>query len=576
MKHIIHLLTLLFLVPALYAAEDKLPLLLEEETLLVAYVDFARIDAAELVKNNRPIIEKVLGETGFYSPEMLQEFFPDENQRQAVEATIRDWDAISKLIAGGKAFLAMTFGIDDAYFVLRLRGLGFDVAYVAIPKTPKLNVAMLKSTFASSELGLRETGDFVLIAFKQQFGNEENQKHYAENFGPARVRPRGDFLEARKEVKNYPVQILYAVPDFAKKVLNDTKPFLDEPFDKINLAKLIGGVRYKAIGLDPAKPEVYAVAQAESELAAQELYFGGRAIFELGYAWWEKHLEEIAAKVTDEHDKRFFESLRTLLTWENLEKFQKTLIPKPQATRFAVRWDAATIQSGVESMTPLIAPMIQAPILASREAARRMQCTNNLKQLALAVHTYHDAHGVLPQPYTVDSNGKPLHSWRVTLLPYLESYALYEAIRKDEPWDSEYNKQFHDKMPVVLRCPSCRLGDAKSGTTYFMVVGEETFGQVPKPDAKKYTFSRVSDGTSNTIAIVERKEPVCWMAPVDIPQEVAYQGINQSNQGIGSFHRGGINCVFLDGSVQFISDTIELKILKACLTIAGGEAGWSF
>ncbi|MCL2304119.1 MAG: DUF1559 domain-containing protein [Planctomycetaceae bacterium] len=557
MKHI--LLTILLFVPSFCIADDKLPLLLEEETMLVTYVNFAKIDAAELVRNNRPIIEKLLSDTGFYSPEMLQELFPDENQRKAFENTIRDWDAIAQLVGGGKALLSLTFGIDEAYFVLNLRGLGFDVAYVALPKTKRLNVTMLRSSLEATEFRLRETNDFILIGLAEP-----------EDLGPMRLKSRPDFLEARKNVENYPVQILFAVPDFVRKVLADTKPFLREPLNKIDIAKLVGGLRYKAVGIDPVKPELCAVASATSELAAQELYFNGRAIFEIGFQVWEEKKDGYVPD--NEIERKFFERVKAISTWDNLERLRDTIIPKPQGTQFTVFWDAPTIRQAVENVTPLVAPMLEGSILGSRQAARRMDCVNKMKTLAIAVHNYHDAQGCLPPPYSADSGGKPLHSWRVLLLPYMEELALYEAIRKDEPWDSEYNKQFHDKMPVVFRCEENKLGYMKSGTTYFMVVGGETFGQPPQQDGKKYTFHRIIDGTSNTIGFVEGKEPVCWMAPVDIPQEIAYQGVNRSDQGIGSFHQTGANCTFIDGSVHFLSNSVDPKTLKALLTIAGGES----
>jgi len=85
-------------------------------------------------------------------------------------------------------------------------------------------------------------------------------------------------------------------------------------------------------------------------------------------------------------------------------------------------------------------------VFTSQEAARRMQCSSYSKGILLAFHNYSDTHGALPPLYTVDDEGKPLHSWRVLILPFLEQQDLYNQIRLDEPWDSEYNKQFHDRM----------------------------------------------------------------------------------------------------------------------------------
>src|SRR5687767_15769954 len=77
---------------------------------------------------------------------------------------------------------------------------------------------------------------------------------------------------------------------------------------------------------------------------------------------------------------------------------------------------------------------------APREAARRMQCGNHLKQIAIALHNYHDVYHCLPPAYTVDAAGKPLHSWRTLILPFSEQKALYDQIDLTKPWDDPANK----------------------------------------------------------------------------------------------------------------------------------------
>ncbi|MCL2116944.1 MAG: DUF1559 domain-containing protein [Planctomycetaceae bacterium] len=213
----------------------------------------------------------------------------------------------------------------------------------------------------------------------------------------------------------------------------------------------------------------------------------------------------------------------------------------------------------------LLLPAVQ----ASREAARRMQCTNHIKQIVLALHTYHDAQRCFPPVMTADANGKPLHSWRVLILPYIEQAALYEAIRLDEPWDSEYNSRFHNLMISAYQCPSAN-SPMPGMTSYSVVVGKECFFH--EPNAKN-GMAMIADGTSNTIAVVERAEPVCWMDPTqEITFEEACKGINVSSEGLGSNHTGGINAGFFDGSVQFISESVDLAVLRALFTRAGGEA----
>ena len=90
---------------------------------------------------------------------------------------------------------------------------------------------------------------------------------------------------------------------------------------------------------------------------------------------------------------------------------------------------------------------------SAREAARRAQCTNNLKQIGLAFHNYHEANGCLPPAAITDGSGKPLLSWRVALLPFIEASPLYSRFHLDEPWDSPHNLALLDPMPSSTPAP---------------------------------------------------------------------------------------------------------------------------
>ena len=112
----------------------------------------------------------------------------------------------------------------------------------------------------------------------------------------------------------------------------------------------------------------------------------------------------------------------------------------------------------------LLLPAVQ----AAREAARRIQCVNNLKQLGLAMHNYHDANGFFPQDSVDAKTGKPLLSWRVHLLPYMEEALLYQSFKLDEPWDSEHNIKLLDKLPKVFAPTRVK---AKAGETFYRGFG---------------------------------------------------------------------------------------------------------
>ena len=194
------------------------------------------------------------------------------------------------------------------------------------------------------------------------------------------------------------------------------------------------------------------------------------------------------------------------------------------------------------------------------------QCSLNLKALSVAFNKYKDDKGEYPPAWTTDPLGKPLHSWRVLILPYLDEEDLYNTIRLDEPWDSPHNRQFHTKMPTVFRCPAS-INATNSTTTYALVVGPDTFPEGPKAMKPE----DLQDAADATIQIVERKNPVCWMKPEEIPQDIALRGIG-IDKGLGSNHaRPGFHIVLFDSTSRYVPDTVSSSIFRGILTQRGGE-----
>ena len=207
---------------------------------------------------------------------------------------------------------------------------------------------------------------------------------------------------------------------------------------------------------------------------------------------------------------------------------------------------------------------------------------DNMKQLVLGLHNYHDVYKSLPSASTADKDGKPLHSWRVALLPYLGYAELYEKIRHNEPWDSEYNRQFYNQMPDVYR--SSYVSDehaeefANEGfTRYAVVTGKEAIFAGPNHWAG---FQRITDGTSNTVAFVLRNRAVCWMDPnSDVPFDLATLGFFVHPDGIGALTVPSnlsdlpvTPMAFADGRVDLVRTDLPQDYLRAILTCNGGEA----
>jgi prepilin-type processing-associated H-X9-DG protein len=213
----------------------------------------------------------------------------------------------------------------------------------------------------------------------------------------------------------------------------------------------------------------------------------------------------------------------------------------------------------------LLLPAVQ----AAREAARRAQCSNNLKQIALALHNYHDTYGEFPPAYFTDENGTPTHSWRVMILPFLESAPLYSQYSFDEPWDGPNNSQLAGQMPTAYRCASAPATSSNT-TGYMAIVGPGTAW----PGAQSQKIMQITDGTSNTILVAEvAGSQVNWMAPTDLDVTRLPMAINAAKDGtaISSHHPGGAQAAFADGSTRFLTETISPQTLQGLITAQGGE-----
>jgi prepilin-type processing-associated H-X9-DG protein len=230
----------------------------------------------------------------------------------------------------------------------------------------------------------------------------------------------------------------------------------------------------------------------------------------------------------------------------------------------------------------LVSPVIGIPGLLSldsrsRPVSRRSQCKNNLKQIGLALYNYHDKYGSFPPAYVADENGRPIHSWRVLLLPFLEQVPLYNRYRFDEPWDGPHNKKLADTILPIFNCPSGDHGGTgidSTMTNYVVIVGPATAWPENGPTALK----DFSDGPPNTLLVVEVANcGIHWMEPRDLHVGQMAPTINaKSGQGISSRHTGGANVLAADGSVRFIPESLSIEDLRAWLSAHAGDTAKDF
>lgn len=211
-------------------------------------------------------------------------------------------------------------------------------------------------------------------------------------------------------------------------------------------------------------------------------------------------------------------------------------------------------------------------VASVREAAARQQSANNLKQIGIAMHNYHDANGALPTGASYSKDGKPLLSWRVAILPYVEEQYLYEQFALDEPWDSPRNRPLVDKMPKVYAAPGVT---GKTNQTYYRIFhrkessgGRDGEGKPVFDGDMNQRFVRIDRGTSNTILVVEAAESVPWTKPDELPFPV--QGTMESQLGMSGKNRYTV--LMADGTVRiFTKGQVSDKALRDAITIDGQE-----
>ena len=217
-------------------------------------------------------------------------------------------------------------------------------------------------------------------------------------------------------------------------------------------------------------------------------------------------------------------------------------------------------------MLPCCAGMLLPAIQAAREAARKAQCSNNLKQIDLAMLNYESANRRFPPAGKTAGDGGPAMSWRVAILPYLEQQSLLAQYDPKQPWDSPHNEALLHRMPKLFRCPSDPSGNDDSETSYVMVVGPHTVGGVP--GGKGVGLADIKDGASNTLLVVEvRGMKIKWTEPRDIALEELIAYVKSDKTA----HVRGFNVAMCDGSVRLLPVTIDAEMLRRMAVIDDGQ-----
>jgi hypothetical protein len=244
-----------------------------------------------------------------------------------------------------------------------------------------------------------------------------------------------------------------------------------------------------------------------------------------------------------------------------LVKAVDMLAPRVEGTRLSITF------GDDENELALLHEIAGKPLQQAREAAHRRQRMDKFKQISLAMHNYAAAHNTLPPAASYSADGKPLLSWRVHVLPYLGEHELYKEFKLDEPWDSEHNKKLIARMPAAYADPDPAVRGAlgEAGRTTFVGPAGEGLALHGREGR---TIRAFSDGTSNTIALVEvtPDRAVVWTQPADwdVDKNDPLAGVRRNDRDV--FSTG-----WADAHVTMLRNEVNPQSFYKALTIAGGE-----
>jgi len=326
----------------------------------------------------------------------------------------------------------------------------------------------------------------------------------------------------------------------SRRVVREMFPQLPAPFQAIDGPWIADRLLWGGVVANlPPKPSVQIIIQADKNSTAkvlQESIASGFALFQ-----------------------QLPQAQKNLGT-EGLVALADSLTPQIAEERLTISFE--NILNDFDRLARLLTPEVK----AARQMNQRHKRMNDFKQIALGILNFESANGEIPPHSTYSDDGKPLLSWRVQILPYLGQGNLYKQFHLDEPWNSKHNLALVAKMPGVYADPNSALRkvNAQGKTTYVVPAGEGTV--FDRPVGTK--FKEITDGTSNTIMLVEvvPERAVVWTKPEDwqVDLENPWEGVRRTD-------RDWFTTGFCDGHAQIFDSSLPAKKLRALLTRDGGE-----
>jgi hypothetical protein len=275
----------------------------------------------------------------------------------------------------------------------------------------------------------------------------------------------------------------------SRRVVRELMPALPPPFDALNGDLVADGTKWIGMSLKlDATPTLNIEIETSDEGSAK---------------MYESVIND-AMKMA-----KFLPQVRDVIPKSEIKFVFDAIAPKRNGNRVSI--SASQLTNDLDRLAKVLAPQVR----AVRAAAVRTQKLNTIRQLMLGMLNYESAHRRWPTQYSASDDGKPLLSWRVHVLPFLDQNELYEKFKLNEPWDSEHNIKLVEQMPEIFwDMRSAALESNKAGETVFQVPAGEG---LMFDGTNQVKFKDITDGSSNTIGLVALplKNAVPWTKPTD-------------------------------------------------------------
>lgn len=397
--------------------------------------------------------------------------------------------------------------------------------------------AFCKQMNLSSEFNEpNERGQWTILSVRDAKSKNQPTSSIPESIVPLEL---DRWTAAAVAPDNFPLHIAILPPAYLRLAYQQLEPELPKQLGGGSSRVMVDGLQWLHFACDPQTLKSRLWIQSDNPPAASELA---------------RHLPKMLLAATE------LQSAERDTTRAMLVAMSGFFQPEVDGSQIVWKFEKAESTQQFLSLAKLMFQLTTRPLAGN-------QSSNNMKSLLLAMHNYHDVYRAFPPHAKArGKDGRSGLSWRVHLLPFLEQSELYDQFKLDESWDSPHNIKLLDRMPDVF-APSAMFGEATGvkpfHTLYAAPVGEKTIFGGDKP----LGFQNITDGSSNTIAIVELapEHAIAWTSPNDYDFDPNNPAAKLKSED------GTTRVARADGSVQTLRIDNPASVWNALFSVSGGE-----